>query len=648
MRTAAIIVDVVIIAIIGSLALTLLGAEQGAPQPQPTFRTGVDLVQVDVSVLDKDRQPVQGLTAADFTVREDGTVRPVEAFSAIELPARPAPSGVAWLRDVAPDLATNAIPRDGRLVVILFDRTIRSANMPAARLVAQAAVDQLGAADLAAVIYTSRGVPQNFTADRRLLQSAIARPFIGLANNDPGNPGECRCGVCTLETITHVADAMRDVPQRRKMLLFIGSRLPAQTTSIECGSIVNDARTKLLRAVDVANLTIHSFDSTGLETLAPMADVGGPGSRRNVGLHLQRQGDLAVYPDHTGGRAVTNTNTLESLVPAIFSESRSYYVVGFAPARPRNDGSFHSIKVAVSREGVSVHPRQGYYAPSNASRAARTDPGGPSQSLVAAQAGLWPRTAVPLSVSVAAFADPGKADAAVAVVLRAHEALTVDGSPNPPPAGSIGVQRINVLAGAYDRAGKSIDYHVQTIDVTPQADARMALDYEVLARLTLKPGRHEIRVAAENVTRGTSGSVYTYVDVPDFAKAALSLSGVVLATTGGARRPAGLLGDLLPLAPTARREFGVAENVTALVRVYQGGSGASTPVMLTTRILNDQNQPVFEQRLPVLDGQTPAPSSTDYQVDLPLARLSAGEYLLRIQAGGQKPTATRDVRFTVR
>ena len=625
-----------------------MGAGQSAPPQQPTFRTGVDLVQVDVSVLDKNRQPVQGLTAADFTVREDGKVRAVVAFSAVDLPARPVQQGAPWMREVAPDVITNAVPREGRLVVILFDRTIRNANMPAARLIAESAVNELGPADLASVIYTRRGVPQNFTADRRLLLSAIARPFLGLADGDPGNPGECRCGVCTLEAITRVADALGDVPQRRKMLLFIGSSLPVQSAG-DCGSILKDARTKLLRAADVANLTIHAFDSNLLETLAPTADVRSAPSRSNVvASHLQRQGDLEVYPDHTGGRAVVNTNTPESLVPAIFSESRSYYVVGFAPARPRNDGSFHSIKVAVSREGVSVHPRQGYYAPSNASRAARADPGGPSQSLVAAQAGLWPRTAVPLSVSVAAFADPGKADAAVAVVLRAHEALTVDGSPNPPPAGSIGVQRINVLAGAYDRAGKSIDYHVQTIDVTPQADAQTSLDYEVLARLTLKPGRHEIRVAAENVTRGTSGSVYTYVDVPDFAKAALSLSGVVLATTGGARRPAGLLGDLLPLAPTARREFGVAENVTALVRVYQGGGGASTPVMLTTRILNDQNQPVFEQRLPVLDGQTPAPRSTDYQVDLPLARLSAGEYLLRIQAGGQKPTATRDVRFTVR
>jgi VWFA-related protein len=162
------------------VGLAMLGArgQQPASDPQATFRTGVDLVQVDVSVLDEDRKPVRGLTAADFTIEEDGKPRPVAAFGAVSLPPRPPDPTVAWMREIAPDVVANTVPRDGRLVVIVIDHTIPLDNMVWVRRTAEAAVDQLGPGDLAAVIFTTVGVPQNFTANRSLLIAAINRPFL--------------------------------------------------------------------------------------------------------------------------------------------------------------------------------------------------------------------------------------------------------------------------------------------------------------------------------------------------------------------------------------------------------------------------------------------------------------------------------------
>ena len=54
------------------LSLIALLATQQPSGPQATFRTGVDVVQLDVSVLDKDRKPIRALTASDFTILEDG------------------------------------------------------------------------------------------------------------------------------------------------------------------------------------------------------------------------------------------------------------------------------------------------------------------------------------------------------------------------------------------------------------------------------------------------------------------------------------------------------------------------------------------------------------------------------------------------
>ncbi|HWB31340.1 MAG TPA: VWA domain-containing protein, partial [Vicinamibacterales bacterium] len=337
-------------------AIVLLGLALHAQQgPRPTFRGGTDLVQLDVVVLDKDRHPVTGLSAADFIVLEDGKPRPIQAFAPVTLPAAAtalsSSTRAAWTRTVADDVVTNQRAEEGRLVVILMDRTIpMEAPTQTARAIAKAAVDALGPNDLAAIVrdtgFANDAPQQDFTADRQRLYASIDRPFVGLVNPPQMGPrglsrgepellrtGDCLCGLCALESLTRVAAAMAGDMRRQKVLFFIGSNIIFQSDDL-CSLHLKIARERAFKALDRGNVTLHSIDPTGLETLASGADAFPIDQRRLPSATLARQGNLAVLPDYTGGRTVLNTNDPQAVVPAIFEESQSYYLIGI----PRAEG----------------------------------------------------------------------------------------------------------------------------------------------------------------------------------------------------------------------------------------------------------------------------------------------------------------------
>jgi VWFA-related protein len=101
----------------------LLGAVISAQQPPSRFRAGVDLVTVDAVVLDKDGNPVPGLTRQDFEVEEDGRVQQITEFQSVELPppsATPRPARPAPERRISfNSITAGHIP--GRAFVLVFD-----------------------------------------------------------------------------------------------------------------------------------------------------------------------------------------------------------------------------------------------------------------------------------------------------------------------------------------------------------------------------------------------------------------------------------------------------------------------------------------------------------------------------------------------
>src|SRR5690606_26510872 len=59
---------------------------------QPTFRSGVDIVEVSAVVSDQEGHPLAGLEAEDFEVFEDGQRRPLISVRRVTTGSRRAPA----------------------------------------------------------------------------------------------------------------------------------------------------------------------------------------------------------------------------------------------------------------------------------------------------------------------------------------------------------------------------------------------------------------------------------------------------------------------------------------------------------------------------------------------------------------------------
>ena len=71
---------------------------------------------------------------------------------------------------------------------------------------------------------------------------------------------------------------------------------------------------------------------------------------------------IAKVPYFTGGRAVLNTNSPESLVRNVLAETASYYVLGFERDKAASADQLRLVRVHVERRGVTVRSRTGYFA----------------------------------------------------------------------------------------------------------------------------------------------------------------------------------------------------------------------------------------------------------------------------------------------
>ena len=316
------------------VAIATPGAQQrpaDTPPAQPTFRTGVDLVRVDVSVTGRNEEAVADLQASDFLVTEDDVPQKVETAQFIRLNGQPEENGRdLTVRDREHGLV-EAAREDVRLFALFLD-DYHIDSHPAVTLRLQRAlesfVDRLQPTDLVVVmdpLTTLDGL--TFTRDKWTVRERIrtfkgrrgeltpVRSVVEEAQMTQRNVWELRAGV-TLSALEALVTHLGGLREDRKSVIFVSQGPPVGRP----GSLIYPRLESALRAANRGNVTVHVLDPRPLGS----APFGGAEA-------------LARLSVDTGGRSIVNSNTPWDRIEQVFADASAYYLVGYSPVA-RADG----------------------------------------------------------------------------------------------------------------------------------------------------------------------------------------------------------------------------------------------------------------------------------------------------------------------
>jgi VWFA-related protein len=354
----------------GPLLVLLLATAGVVPSAEPqsqqprVFRTDVTIVRLDVSVVDARRRPVLGLTREDFTILVDGVPQPIAAFEPVVLPSREVPTA-PWMREVAPDVRTNALGEPRLFIIVMDDVNERGDpwRMRTAKEIARGILDELRPGDLAAVLFTdpyNRRWSQELTDDRAKLLEAVNRYRFGIAM---GGVGYLR-----QRTLKDALAYLHDRPANRSALIVIGTgidrKLAEQQGHMPPGAARDERGLSMAQIGElsatsqVARVPIYWFSTSGLEApgLTRAALDAEPSGLAMPGFSNASVNLLAPAFVDDSGWAVMNTNAPAVHVPRVFEENSAYYVIGYRATHPTGDGRYRRLQVRVSRPGVNVFP----------------------------------------------------------------------------------------------------------------------------------------------------------------------------------------------------------------------------------------------------------------------------------------------------
>jgi Ca-activated chloride channel homolog len=294
------------------LALLLGVPESRADKPGLTFHSGVELINLNVSVMDGRNRYITDLGETDFTILEDGVRQQVSLFTRRRL--------------------------NLSLVVMIDTSASMEHKLPVARAAALRLVNALGPADTAEIMQFNEraSVLEPFTSDRAALERAI---------------GATRAsGATSLYTALYVA--LKDLGRERKNGDLRRYAIALLSDGQDTASRITDEQ--VLELARKNEVVVYSIRPRSAEV--PL-DGKAPGEADYF---------LTVLGRDTGGQAFfpASLGELNGVYDRIAEELRSEYSLGYVSSNGSRDGRWRRIGILTpKRGGLQVRHRPGYFAP---------------------------------------------------------------------------------------------------------------------------------------------------------------------------------------------------------------------------------------------------------------------------------------------
>jgi VWFA-related protein len=606
------------------------------------------LVVETVVVKDKQGKPIEGLTADDFTLTEDGVPQKIRYCEYQILPASPLPIPPASSSEenikiynrlartqIAPEQQSSANYKNKRLLAMYFDM---SAMPPGDQLRALSAAEkfirtQITAVDLVSILRYQGGsvdVLQDFTSDRNRLLSILETMIVGEGQGsvetvDDASTADTGAAFGQDDSEFNVFNTDRQLSALQtasKMLGNINEKkaLVYFASGLRLNGLDNQAQ--LHATIDAAvraGVSFWPIDSRGLVAEAPLGDAtqASPG---NIGMYSgtaaqadtsnfqQSQDTLFALAGDTGGKALFDNNDLTMGIVQAQKAISNYYLLEYYTSNSALDGKFRRVKITVNKNpDAKLDYRQGYYAGKEFGKFTVADK---ERQLEDALMLEDPITELTIAMEINYF-QLNRAEYFVPIVVKIpgrELALAKRGGAEHTLIDF--VEEIKDIYGGVTVSNVRDNVNIKLTDATAAELAKRPIEYD--GGFTLLPGKYSIKFLARDDETGRIGTFETNFVIPNLNKEVKKVptSSVVLSSQrvdlkdslynavkgkdeakDVAANP--LIEDGKKLIPSVTRVFSAGRQMYVYLQAYNEGATAVNPVVAYVSLYQGQKK-VFE------------------------------------------------------